>query len=218
MVPIEVAGQRLVLMPQRALWWPAGGLLLVADVHLGKAASFRRLGVPVPEATTRGTLDRLDDAIGASGASQVVFLGDLLHSAHAHERATVDEVDRWRAGNPGLNLTLVRGNHDRRAGDPPAQWGIECVDEPLRRGPLALRHHPEPDAQAYVIAGHVHPAAMVGSGFERLRLPSFHFGPAVGLLPAFGEFAGSKVLGVGAGDRVFGVAGTRVVELTAALA
>ena len=32
-------------------WLADAGLLLVADVHFGKAASFRRLGVPVPQGT-----------------------------------------------------------------------------------------------------------------------------------------------------------------------
>ena len=45
-------GERLHLLPERAVWWPAAGLLLVADVHLGKAATFRRLGQPVPAGTT----------------------------------------------------------------------------------------------------------------------------------------------------------------------
>ena len=46
----------------------------------------------MPEATTAGTLARLSDALQASGARHVVFLGDLLHSARAHAAGTMAAV------------------------------------------------------------------------------------------------------------------------------
>jgi metallophosphoesterase superfamily enzyme len=39
-------------------------MLLVADPHFGKAATFRALGVRVPRGTTEGTLARLAAAYG----------------------------------------------------------------------------------------------------------------------------------------------------------
>jgi metallophosphoesterase superfamily enzyme len=70
---------------------------------------------------------------------------------------------------------------------------------------------------AYVLAGHVHPAAVLGGrAQQRLRLPCFHFGPQVGVLPAFGAFTGMHVLPRGPGDRVFVVADDTVRALPAA--
>jgi uncharacterized protein len=211
---IEAGGARLHLLPQRAAFLPAAGALLVADAHIGKAVSFRRLGVPVPEATTEGTLARLSDAVAATGARHVVFLGDLLHSARARAEATLAAVQRWRERHAALELTLVRGNHDGHAGDPPAAWGVQCLDEPLPLQGLLLCHHPHERPGGYVIAGHVHPAVVLGGrAHERLRLPCFHFGARVGLLPAFGEFTGSHVLRRAPGDRVFVVAPGQVREV-----
>jgi DNA ligase-associated metallophosphoesterase len=218
-VTIEAGGTRLQLLPQRAAFLPDHGVLLVADAHIGKAVSFRRLGVPVPEATTAGTLDRLSAAIALSGARQVVFLGDLLHSARARAAETVAAVARWRERHAAIELTLVRGNHDGHAGDPPAAWGVRCVDEPLAlaQAPgLLLCHHPEPREAGYVLAGHIHPSVLLGGrAHERLRLPCFHFGPQVGVLPAFGEFTGSHVLPRAPGDRVFAVTHELVREVPA---
>ncbi|MDE2277711.1 MAG: ligase-associated DNA damage response endonuclease PdeM [Burkholderiales bacterium] len=208
---------RLRLLPERAAFLPETGWLLVADAHVGKAASFRRLGVPVPEGTTGETLARLDAALAATGARGIVFLGDLLHSARGRAAATLDTVARWRLAHAALELTLVRGNHDRHAGDPPPAWGVRCVDDALPLGGLALAHHPEPRPGAYVLAGHLHPAAVVGGGRgragDRLRLPCFHFGPAVGVLPAFGAFTGMQVLARGPADRVYAIAGDAVRAL-----
>ena len=216
MLPFDCGGERLALLPQRAVYLPAHRSLLVADAHLGKAVSFRRLGVPVPEATTGGTLARLDAALTATGAERVIFLGDLLHSARAQASATLEAVQRWREQHAQLDLVLVRGNHDRHAGDPPADWGVRAVDEPLRLGSLALMHHPRPVSGAYVLAGHLHPCAVLGGrAHDRLRLPCFHFGPAVGVLPAFGEFTGMHALPRAPGDRVFVVQGDAVLPLPA---
>ncbi len=221
-VELQAGDARLWLLPQRAAFLPDEGMLLVADAHIGKASSFRRLGVPVPEATTDETLSRLDAALAASGAQHLVFLGDLLHSARWQAPATAAAVQRWRDRHPDLQLTLVRGNHDRHAGDPPREWRVHCIAGPLRIGSLALAHHPDPDPDpaTYVLAGHLHPAAIVGGrtgygmrGSDRLRLPCFHFGPRVGVLPAFGAFTGMHVMPQASGDRVWVIAGDAVRAL-----
>ena len=161
-IELALAGERLQLRSERAIHLPAHGTLLVADVHVGKAQSFRRLGVPVPGGTTADTLRRLDGLLDATDARRIVFLGDFLHSPRSHAAATLAAVGRWRAQHPELQLVLVRGNHDDRAGDPPAEFGFEVVDEPLRVGALALCHHPRPLDGAFVIAG-----AGMGLGFTR---------------------------------------------------
>lgn len=213
-LPAQAA--RLQLWPQKAAFEPELGLLLVADAHLGKAVSFRRLGVPVPEATTGEALARLDGLIAATGARGIVFLGDLLHSARAHAAGTMATVAAWRQRHAGLDLTLVRGNHDLHAGDPPAALGVRVVDGPLRLGPWALVHQPEAVPGAYALAGHVHPCAVLaGRGGDRLRLPSYHFGPATGVLPAFGPFTGMHALAAGAGVQRFAIAGATVHALPA---
>ncbi len=204
---LQVGGQWLQLLPQRAAFLPEHRTLLVADAHIGKAVSFRRLGVPVPGGTTTATLQRLSSAVTATAAQRIVFLGDLLHSARGQAAATWDAVARWRAQHADLQLTLVRGNHDSQAGDPPPDWQVECLDGPLHLDGLALAHHPDPVPGAYVLAGHVHPAALLGGrAAQRLRLPCFHFGPQVGVLPAFGAFTGMHVLPRGPGDRVYVIA------------
>jgi uncharacterized protein len=210
---VERGGETLCLLADKAVWWPAQRCLLVADAHIGKAVSFRRLGVPVPGGTTSETLGRLSALIELHRAAQVVFLGDFLHSARSHASTTLENALRWRANHPELSLTLVRGNHDHRAGDPPAALGIECVDEPLRRGGLALCHHPQAVAGAYALAGHHHPCVSVGRGIDRLRLPCFQLGTECGVLPAFGAFTGMHPIDRAEGDRVFVVADDTVAEL-----
>jgi uncharacterized protein len=213
---IDVGGVELHLLPGKAAWWPAERTLLVADAHIGKAVSFRKLGVPVPEATTGGNLDAIDALLAAHDARRVVFLGDLLHSRHAHDPVTLAAFSVWREQRSQLELVLVRGNHDDRAGDPPPSWQMHCVDEPftLPAAPrLALCHHPQPRDGRFVLAGHLHPCITVGRGIDRLRLPCFHFSKTVGVLPAFGAFTGMHPIDRAPGDRVFVVADNAVHEV-----
>ncbi len=216
-LPVVVAGgEALVPLPEKALWWPAARTLLVADAHVGKAVSFRALGVPVPRGTTGETLDALARLAARWPARRIVFLGDFLHSARSHAPATLAALDRWRERHAALELVLVRGNHDDRAGDPPASLGFRVVDEPLVEGGLALCHHPRPHAPRYVLAGHLHPCVSVGGrAHDRLRLPCFHFGAQVGVLPAFGAFTGMHAIGRRHGDRVYVVGEGTVAALPA---
>jgi DNA ligase-associated metallophosphoesterase len=213
-----VAGEVLELRPERAVWLPDHATLLIADPHIGKAVSFRRLGVPVPQGTTSETLAALSDLIAATGAHRLVVLGDFLHSSRAHAPATLEALARWRGTQAALDITLVRGNHDTRAGDPPLALGIEVVDEPLRLGGLVLCHHPQAITPGYVLAGHWHPCIGMGArAHDRLRLPCFWFGDEarhpVGVLPAFGSFTGMHPIEPREGDAIWAVADGAVRRL-----
>jgi len=214
MTTIQVGGEALTLLPQKAAFLAAHRTLLIADAHIGKAVSFRQLGVPVPRGTTSETLGGISRLIDATGAARIVFLGDFLHSARSHAAATQAALARWRERHADLDLLLVRGNHDDRAGDPPASLRFDVVDEPFNLGALALCHHPTPRDGRYVLAGHLHPCIHVaGRAHDRLRLACFHFDLRVGVLPAFGSFTGMHPVRRMPGDRVFAVADERVVEL-----
>jgi DNA ligase-associated metallophosphoesterase len=216
MVETEIAGEPVVLFAERAMALPRHDALLVADVHWGKAAAFRAEGVPVPPGTTTDDLERLDALLDRTGARQLVVLGDLLHARTSLAPDTRLAIEAWRARRPRLAITLVRGNHDRSAGDPPAALDIRCVDAPVALGAFRLFHHPTETDDGYALAGHVHPRVrLTGRGRQRLTLPCFAFGPRAGLLPAFGSFTGGAVLDAPRDLRLFAIADGAVLPLGA---
>lgn len=211
---IELCGERLRLLPERAAFLPARETLLVADPHFGKGAAFRAHGLPVPGGTTAETLARLDAAAARTGARRIFFLGDFFHARAGRSAAVLDALGRWRERHPRLALLLVRGNHDRHAGDPPPELGIEPCDGPCAERPFAYAHHPVPSEAGYVLAGHLHPSVTLrGAGRQRKRLPCFHFGARCGVLPAFGEFTGTAEVAVREGDRLYALADGEVVRV-----
>ncbi|ASV37136.1 DEAD/DEAH box helicase [Pseudomonas sp. NS1(2017)] len=188
---VLLEGEELWLLANRAIYWPARECLLIADAHFGKASAYRSLGQPVPQGTTTENLQRLDRLLSALPCAQVIFLGDFLHGPGSHASGTLGALRSWRALNPDLPMTLIRGNHDKRAGDPPEDLRIDVVTEPLLMGPFALQHEPHAHPSHHVLAGHVHPVYRLrGKGRQSLRLPCFVIGARVSLLPAFGAFTG----------------------------
>ncbi len=69
MIEIDWGGERLVVLAERALYWPRRRTIIIADPHFGKAATFRQAGIPVPHGTTATDLDRLRRLLPAPGPS-----------------------------------------------------------------------------------------------------------------------------------------------------
>ncbi len=212
---VSLFGQTLALMPERAAWWRDTNTLLVADLHFGKAAAFRAGGIPVPSGTTHEALDRLQYIARRTRARRIVFLGDLLHAKTGRSIDVLDALSDWRKANSDLELLLVRGNHDRHAGDPPGELGIRCENAPFMIGPFAMSHHPAVHPDGYVIAGHVHPGIrLYGAGRERVRLPCFVFDDSSAILPAFGDFTGLANIEPEPGRAIYAIAGEEVVDIS----
>lgn len=188
--PFLWRGHRLDLLAARAVWDPEQGLLLVADLHLGKAESFQAHGIPLPSDGDGATLNALLELAQRWRPRQVVVLGDLIHS----RLGLTAELRHKLAALPqqlGCPLALIGGNHDR------GSWIEGLPQRPSGRyGPLWLSHGPEPlPAEAgrrLQLCGHLHPVAVVGSRTDRLRLPCFSFDPRTDrmVLPAFGRLTG----------------------------
>lgn len=201
---VEVAGAELWLLADKAVYYPARRALLIADAHFGKAAAYRKLGQPVPHGTTQSNLQRLDALLESHLCEQLIFLGDFLHAPGSHAPATLAALLDWRARHRELAITLIRGNHDKRAGDPPVALDFNVVAEPLLLGPFALQHEPQPHPTHPVLAGHVHPVyRLQGKGRQSLRLPCFYLRERMTLLPAFGAFTGGMDIKPDADGRVF---------------
>ncbi len=206
---IEAAGETLALSAGRALFRPRTRQLIVADPHFGKAEAFRARGVPVPDGTTAQNLARLDALIAEFTPLEVVFLGDFLHAKVAD---VFKQLRPWRAKHATLGMRLVRGNHDTRAGDVPAALDFQVTNE-FVEPPFVFRHLPGASPDGFTLAGHLHPAYRLrGPGRESLRLACFWLTSHGLVLPAFGEFTGCMEISRAPVDRIFVVAGDRVLE------
>lgn len=185
---VTVAGEIVSLLPERALYWSAQQTLFIADLHLGKSAQ--------PETVT-GDLNRLSRILANTGARRLVVLGDLLHATIQVSSNALRSFETWLERYQNIELVLVRGNHDRIAGDPPEDWGFDVVDPGLVMRPFVLYHEPpEQKVEAgFVMCGHVHPvvAHHIRRG-QTAMLPCFWFRSRRLILPAFGSNTGIRAV------------------------
>lgn len=204
-VPFVWGDHRLELLAGKALWETDRRILLVADLHLGKAETFQASGIPLPSDGDAGTLNALLALAHAHRPDQVIVLGDLIHSRLG---LTAELREKLRALPSLLEcpLKLIGGNHER------GSWLEGLPRQPAQElGELWLSHGADPRPGRLNICGHRHPVAVVGRGADRLRLPCFAYDPAIEqlVLPAFGALTGGHPCG--AGERLWLVADDTVV-------
>ena len=142
-VVLRLAGEEVRLLPERALFWPRTATLVVADLHWGKGADLSRRGHSDPRRLDQRRSDRAGRGPAPHRGDRLVVLGDLFH-ARAGRIATRTLAELAPVARPraGLEIMLVRGNHDRHAGDPPDDLRINCVNAPAFVPPFVLRHEP----------------------------------------------------------------------------
>ena len=200
-----IAGERLLLHPDRAAYWPDRRILFLADLHLGKGAHFRRAGIAVPQLVQDVNFARLRGLIETFDPARILLLGDLFHSDHNHVWGTFCD---FTAAYPSVSFELVPGNHDILPPNCYTEARLRMHEEIITIGPFSLSHHPLQEEQRiagqYNLCGHVHPCVrLVDRAGSGMKLPCFFFGQQEGILPAFGEFTGCAQVHARAGDQVF---------------
>lgn len=187
-VQLQLAGETVELLGERALYRPAHRALLIADLHLGKADVFRRAGIGLPAGGTAHDLERLDALLAHRDVQALWILGDLLHGP-APRAAWHRRWSAWREQHCALRVIAIRGNHDRALAG--ADLHIEAAGEQVEDGPFVLRHDPLPHPTRHVLCGHLHPLAKL-PGVSR-RWPVFWLRERVTILPAFSQFTAGIV-------------------------
>lgn len=211
----ELRGERLLLLPEKAIFWVGQRTLIVSDLHIGKVGHFRKAGIAIPRLMEQEELAVLSDLVHRYDPSQIIFLGDLFHSEHNNDW---DWLSLWAELFPEIRMVLVKGNHDILHPDYYINAGFLVYDE-LVIAPFKFTHEPE-DADCagdfYCISGHIHPAVKLrGAGRQSTVLSCFYFKRHQAILPAFGRFTGKYCLEADEGVDIFGVLGNKVLQLNA---
>jgi DNA ligase-associated metallophosphoesterase len=189
-------------------------MVLAADVHVGKEATFRRHGVPLPEGGTTERLDRLTQCVETLDAERLVVLGDFIHAPVGLTRSVVDAVASW-SDQLSAEILVIEGNHDRKLRRFPDAWDVRPKRGPVDVEPFSLQHDPAVDGRGYILAGHLHPTVDLRQGGDRLRLPCYRFDEGVGVLPAFTPFSNGIRQEHRAGRRLFALTDDEVIALNA---
>ena len=212
---IEWQGESLDLLPDRAVYWPREKTLYVADTHFGKAATFRKVGIPVSEQTTKEDCSRLTQLIESTAAEKLIILGDFLHARAGRVQPVRNLLFQWRDQHRQVSIVLIRGNHDQQSGDPWPELEITCMPDPTESKSWDLRHLPIDSPTRPYMAGHLHPGyRLSGRGRDTLRGPCWIVGEDRLILPAFGSFTGLKNVSLEPNEKLYLTNGEMILPIS----
>lgn len=209
MKEIIIRNQRFVLHPSGAIFWKKMHTWLLADVHLGKVAHFRKHGIAVPRKAEGGFYQKAQNLFDLFPPKRILFLGDLFHSSKNNEWLL---FEAW-AKKQSAQLVLIKGNHDLISTRDFNALGIE-VFASLSEGDFSFSHFPQHHHKSFGFCGHLHPGVKLhGRGKQLLKLPCFFHSTNQLILPAFGTFTGLHLVKPSPNDRIYVTTGKGVQEI-----
>jgi DNA ligase-associated metallophosphoesterase len=213
-VSIKIRGQNLELLPQKAILWKDTQTLILSDLHLGKAAHFRKSGIPAPEGINRKNIVRLDALLKDYTPRRLLILGDLFHSDANREWLDFEQfAHKWSA----VEILLIRGNHDLLHSSFYDAAGITSLDSLEESGFLFLHDTDSATLEtenSLTVSGHIHPGVRLrGKARQSLRFPCYLISSKKILLPAFGEFTGLHTIKAKQGETIYAIAENKVIPL-----
>lgn len=198
-IEMVVAGARLTLLSEGALWWAQERTLVVSDLHLEKGSRMAARGQLVPPYDTELTLRRVEALVAGLMPNRIISLGDAFDDVAGATRLSDGALGRIRAIQALADWIWVAGNHDP---DLPDDLGGRQMAE-FALGTLLFRHEPTRRAPEGEIAGHLHPAARVALSGKSVRRRCFAGDGRRLILPAMGTYTGGLSVTSRAFDGLF---------------
>ncbi|MEP3421611.1 MAG: ligase-associated DNA damage response endonuclease PdeM [Erythrobacter sp.] len=195
---MQFAGQEFALIKSTAvswtLYWPNERALLVADLHLEKGSWYAQHGQMLPPYDSRETLERVANAVKATGARRLITLGDNFHDEAGTRRLDDCATDMLETLTRSIDWVWITGNHDEEIVDKNGgAFGAQVMPE-LDIGGIILRHEAKPGETRAEMSGHYHPKMRVTVRDRHIARPCAVVARSAStermILPAFGTYTG----------------------------
>jgi DNA ligase-associated metallophosphoesterase len=212
-VAFKFDGIELTFLREKAIWIQSLRILLLADLHFGKAAHFRKSGIPIPEPVHDADLYQLKKLQDEYRPASTYFLGDLFHSDW---NSQWEYFKQFLEHFPNTEFHLVKGNHDVLSPLAYRQSKLKIHNEPLTLGSLILSHEPmEIITLGHLnLCGHIHPGVrLIGKARQSVRIPCFYQSGSQLILPAFGNFTGLAMVNHKTGDQIWGITPEKIIPV-----
>lgn len=204
-------GESLFLLPEKAIYWKEKKILVISDMHLGKASHFRKSGIQIPESVHISDYFRIKSLISKFRPDRVLILGDLFHSDLNLEW---NHFNEWIREIKELKFILVKGNHDILPEELYSLANLEVYESHLLMPPFTFSHQAVQPEKTYTLSGHIHPAVRIhGPAKQSLTLPCYYFTDSHGILPAFGNFTGLARIKPKENDDIFVILEDSVIKI-----
>ncbi len=169
-----------------------GGMMVVADLHIGYESALEQDGIHIPRIQTVVIRDSLIEMVERYEPQSLVVLGDIKHEFSKNAAQEMSDVrELLRALTPKVEVTLIKGNHDNFLENIASRSGVKVVDIMKEDGIMFAHGHANCFDRPLVI-GHEHPSIkIIDTVGAYLKLPCFMHLEDEGILvlPAFSPLA-----------------------------
>ena len=210
---IELYGGDLYIAdPWPAIYIKSMDALVYADLHLGIEGTLLEEGISIPRRVSQATIDMVLRGIDDYNASTIILNGDVKHGfglLNTSEWMTLKILFEELSGR-GLNVIIVRGNHDNYLGILADKYGFKFVER-IDEGIYSILHghisYSWDELNNVVIIGHEHPSITLRDEVGiKYKFKSFLWGEYRGhkllILPSVGELATGSTINIYSGDEL----------------
>ncbi len=210
---LKIRNQTFYLLAENAIFWEEKKMLILADIHIGKATVFRKAGIAIPEGSMQEDLLKISHLLDKYQAEKCMIVGDLIHAKNGLSLEVRKLFSDWlKAAN--CEIHLVMGNHDYSlAKELPADWPLHFHKEYLLIEQFYFSHFPLQHPEWFVWAGHIHPKVLIKNRHDQVTLRCFQIFPNLGILPAFGSFVGGAYVKKSSECKIYGIADDTVIKV-----
>ncbi len=173
----------IIALPGGFAFLTGSRVLLVADAHFGYEDVMGG-GAALPLWSTIEMATTISIAAQRRAATEIVFLGDVIHGAGMSEGAGRAVRAALAALRTTAALTFIAGNHEGRSRGA-AILGT-TVEQCERDGWLLMHGDKPPPVRARTVIGHLHPSLHLGGGAST---PAFIAAERIVVVPALTPYS-----------------------------
>jgi putative SbcD/Mre11-related phosphoesterase len=182
---IKIVGTGLLIAKENTL--------VINDLHLGYEEYLLKKGVLLPKSQLERTLENLEKILKKTKPKKIILNGDIKHEFGKVLRQEWKEVVILIEflQKRGVEVIIVKGNHDRILEPIATRKGVEVVKE-YNIGRVRVVHGDELvklGEENVLIIGHEHPAITIREGSKQEKYKCFlrgkYFGKELIVLPSF---------------------------------
>lgn len=202
---IEIEGEEMELLPERAIFWPAMELLLIADIGW----VFTKKTVI---ASGLEELEHIKEVVQKKSVKRVLLLGDVAPEGRSFDKELLVEIKIWSQNlrcpfyiafpkTPYISIEEAKG------------YGVAAWADPLIIPPFAFSKDPHENDKYFTFSGHVHPQIVLKKGKDRVFFPCFQVKQHQAILPSFTDDAAPQAISWTSEERIFAIDGSTIISI-----
>jgi hypothetical protein len=202
---IEIKGEQMELLPERAIFWPSMELLMIADI--GCAFTKKTL-----IESGLDELDHIKSIVAKRSVKRVLLLGDVAPEGRSFDKALLHEIKMW-SQNIRCPFYIAFPKPAFITPEEIKGYGVAAWADPLIIPPFAFTSEPVELERYFSFSGNTHPQVVLKKGGERHFYPCFQIKEHQAILPSFTDDVPSQSISWTSEEKIYAIDGDTIINI-----